>query len=374
MKSLGTSFGKEKRFNFTMGAIKALPAPEKLTFFYDERTRGLAVCVMPTGTKVFYLYKRVEGRPKQIKIGPFPAMTVDMARAKADEMNTAIAGGHDPAAPVGRVKGEWTFEQLGAWWIEYARDIKQKKSWELDAWMLTGYFAPLAHRRLSKITRADMRQLHLDLSKDHGRDAANRAMEAARAMFNRAIRHEIIAGPNPTDGVEWHKKTQRDRRLQPGEIKAFFEALDAEPSADIRDYVLLSLFTGQRQNNVLSMRWDQLDFVGRTWRIPDSKNGDPIWVPLEDIEIDLLRRRQEAHGRSPWVFPTRSVTGHMVEPKTGWRRILKRAQIENLRLHDLRRTLGSFMANADVQLPVIGKALGHRSPASTLIYARFSLE
>ena len=63
----------------------------------------------------------------------------------------------------------------------------------------------------------------------------------------------------------------------------------------------------------------------------------------------------------------------MVEPKTGWRRILKRAQISNLRLHDLRLTLGSIMADEDVQLTVIGKTLGHKSPASTLIYARFSL-
>ena len=371
---MGTSEGKQKRFNFTMGAIKALPAPEKLTFYYDERTRGLAVSVMPSGTKVFYLYKRVEGRPKQIKIGVFPATTVELARAKADEMNAAIAAGQDPAKPVGRSKGEWTFAELGEDWVAYARDKKQKKSWALDAWMLTSYFGAMGHRRLSKLTRTDFRQLHADLTASNGTYAANRAMELARAMFNRAIACEVFPGPNPVLGVEWNKKKDRDRRVLPGEMKAFFDALDAEPSADMRDYVLLSLFTGQRQANVLSMRWDQVDFVGRTWHIPDSKNGDPIWVPLEDVELDLLRRRRDAiGGASPWVFPTRSRTGHMVEPKNGWRRILKHAGLKDLRLHDLRRTLGSFMADEDVQLSVIGKTLGHRSPASTLIYARFSL-
>jgi integrase len=74
------------------------------------------------------------------------------------------------------------------------------------------------------------------------------------------------------------------------------------------------------------------------------------------------------------VFPGRGKTGHLVEPKTAWARILKRAGLQNLRLHDLRRTLGSWQAATGASLPIIGKSLGHKSLAATQVYARLNLD
>ncbi|MNS40487.1 Prophage CP4-57 integrase [compost metagenome] len=361
----------EKTFNFTKRSIEALAVPETRQRYHDNSVRGLTLRVTPAGNKVFYFYRKVDGRPMDIKIGPFPDLTVDQARAKAEEYNGAVARREDPTKVRSNARDEWTFARLGEWWVEYARDRKQKKSWELDAWMLSNYLAPLSNQRLSKISKADIRHLHHKLTENHGTYAANRAMELARAMFNRAIAHELLPGPNPVLGVEWNQKRSRDRRLMPGEVAAFFAALDADPSIDMKDYLLLSLFTGARQANVLAMRWDEFDFVGRLWRIPETKNGLPLMVPLEEQELEILLRRKRA-STSPWVFPTRSVTGHMVEPKTGWRRILKRAGIEDLRMHDLRRTLGSWMAETGASLHVIGKTLGHLTPTATMIYARLS--
>jgi integrase len=361
----------EKTFNFTKRSIEALPIPVARQRYHDNSVRGLTLRVTPAGNKVFYYYRKVDGRPMDIKIGPFPDLTVDQARAKAEEYNGVVARREDPTKVRSNARDEWTFARLSEWWVEYARHKKQKKSWELDAWMLANYLAPLNNQRLSKISKADIRHLHQKLTENHGTYAANRAMELARAMFNRAIAHEIFPGPNPVLGVEWNKKRSRDRRLMPGEVAAFFDALDADASVDMKDYLLLSLFTGARQANVLAMRWDEFDFVGRLWRIPETKNGLPLIVPLEEQELEILLRRKQG-ATSPWVFPTRSVTGHMVEPKTGWRRILKRAGIEDLRMHDLRRTLGSWMAETGASLHVIGKTLGHLTPTATMIYARLS--
>jgi integrase len=77
-----------------------------------------------------------------------------------------------------------------------------------------------------------------------------------------------------------------------------------------------------------------------------------------------------------YVFPggKKNQAGHLVSPKTAWERLCKRAGFDNLRMHDLRRTLGSYQAAGGASLTVIGKSLGHRSTASTAVYARLNLD
>jgi len=86
-----------------------------------------------------------------------------------------------------------------------------------------------------------------------------------------------------------------------------------------------------------------------------------------------LRARQGSSS-SIWVFPGTGVTGHLVEPKKAWKRVLERAGISNLRIHDLRRTLGSWQAKTGASLVIVGKSLNHKSPSTTAIYARLDLD
>src|ERR1019366_3847398 len=133
------------------------------------------------------------------------------------------------------------------------------------------------------------------------------------------------------------------------------------------------LLCGALRGNVQAMRWDELHLDRHIWRISESKNGESldVYLPLEAQKI-LLTRKAGANG-CEWVFPGRGKTGHLIEPKTAWKRILKRAGLTDVRLHDLRRTLGSWQAATGASLPVIGKSLGHKSLAATQIYARLDL-
>lgn len=97
-------------------------------------------------------------------------------------------------------------------------------------------------------------------------------------------------------------------------------------------------------------------------------------VPLVELAVAILQGRLETSTGSPWVFPGRSKTGHLVEPKSAWKRICKRAGLEDVRIHDLRRTLGSWQVATGASLPVIGKTLGHTQPKTTQIYARLQLD
>jgi integrase len=121
------------------------------------------------------------------------------------------------------------------------------------------------------------------------------------------------------------------------------------------------------------MRWKELDLEQGTWEIPVTKTGDPQTVTLAMEAIEILKIRK-SNRSSFFVFPGNGKTGHLVEPKAGWKRILERAGIKSLRIHDLRRTLGSWQAITGASLPIIGKSLNHKNVSTTAIYARLNLD
>lgn len=106
------------------------------------------------------------------------------------------------------------------------------------------------------------------------------------------------------------------------------------------------------------------------WRIPDTKNGEPVVVPLISLAIQLLDSIPRV---SEWVFPNpKSKNGHLEDPKKAWKRILLRAGIEDLRIHDICRTMGSWEALTGASTLIIGKSLGHKSTSATQVYARLT--
>lgn len=379
------------KFNFTESAIKALPVPAKRTRHYDRggpsSVAGLTLMAWPTGGKVYYFYRKFEGTPIDLKIGDAKDVSVEQARDKARKYAAAVGSGIDPRTISNRPKAELTFRELFDWWLE-THAKPRRKSWREDQDMFRRYLSPLAEQPLSRVSKADLRRLHADLGTRIGHRTANKTVELVRAVINAGIRHELFKGDNPAYAVEMYELPTRTKRLKPGEMAAFYQALREEQNEDIRDYVLMSLLTGARQMNVLSMRWADIDFVAHEWHIPaeTAKGGQAIAVALLETELEILERRRAHHGASPWVFPGRtgSKHGHLIEPKSGWARILRRADeiraaaneapLGNLRLHDLRRTLGSYMGDKGASLPIIGRALGHKSQAATQIYARLTLD
>ena len=160
--------------------------------------------------------------------------------------------------------------------------------------------------------------------------------------------------------------------MSPDELGRLFDALDDEEDVVFRDYILISLYSGQRRTNVLTLRWENVDFENRFLYFPESKSGEPLTIPMTEQLYDLLT---EIRGRndSEWVIPSKkSASGHLEDPKRPWQDLLERAEIENLRLHDLRRTQGSYQAIIGSSLPIIGKSLGHKSTSATNVYARLS--
>jgi hypothetical protein len=83
------------------------------------------------------------------------------------------------------------------------------------------------------------------------------------------------------------------------------------------------------------MKWQNIDLVNMSWLIPDTKNGTQQTILLTDTEYEILQKRFDRRQSFEWVFPSKSVSGHLVDPKKGWAGILKRAQIEDLHMRKL---------------------------------------
>ena len=364
-----------KRVRLTEARVRALkcPAGKDRVYILDEHTPGLAVCITHTGNRSFYLVKKILGRATRFRLGG-AEISVEHARILATKNSAKIADGHNPQEVRRLQRGELMFKDLFEYFIE-KHSKPRKRTWKADVATRDLYLTSLLGRRLSSITQADIRELHSKIGRDHGPYSANRLLALLSRMF--VISGELgVNLQNPCKGVRRFKELSRDRFLQPEEMPRFFEALEGEPNDTMVDFFKMLLWTGARRANVLAMRWDEMNLDTATWNIPadKSKNAEPLTVHLPEPALDILNERQ-ARVKGEWVFPARhGKSGHLSDPQAAWASLLQRARIKNLRIHDLRRTFGSWMAAGGASLPMIGRALGHKSVATTAIYARLNIE
>lgn len=393
----------ETKFNFTKSALDNLPIPEtgKRSTYHDIKATGLQLRVTSSGVKTFSLFRRVKGgEPERLTLGRYPDMTIEQARKLSAQYNLAIESGDNPAQTKRKARkdaeGELTLRQA---FDRYVSDylIPHSKRTVTD---LQDNFARYLgevpegvkkthgkertkpacavnweKRKLSDIEPGDVRRLMNALKDGIGVHTANRTLELLRAVYNKVIAWKLYTGENPCHGLEKFKMQTRERFLTGEELPRFFEALGQTESKDFRDFIMLCLTTGARKANVLAMKWGDISSDNWIWTVPGefSKNGDPLTLPLTTAAVDVLEERKGL--KSEWVFPAaRSASGHMESPKKHWAALLQATGLENLRLHDLRRSLGSWAAMSGASLPIIGRALGHKSVEATQIYARLQVD
>jgi len=361
-----------KRINFTKRTLEDLDWPQpgkRQERYYDTKARGLFLLVTEARMKTFYVRRKVKGKSELFLLGRFPELSVEQARAKAGGFHAAVTDGKNAAQAKRAEKAELTVGELFDEYVE--RHLKKsRKTWEVQQENIERYFGPWKNHKLSAITREDVELLHGAIGKKRGHYSANRALDLLRAAYNKAIHWHMYKGDNPAVGISEFKEQPRERALQADEMERFLDALNAETDAHFKDFIRLCLWTGQRKSNVLAMRWADVDFTSKTWTIPGEKmkNGQSLVLALSQFEIELLEKRREL---GEWVFPGTGSTGHFVEPKRAWHRLLKRAQIEDLHIHDLRRSLASFMANSGADVSLIKSALNHKDIQTTLnVYVR----
>lgn len=387
---------ESNKLNFTFASLKAKQAPASgRVYYYDMKMPGLALCITAKDQRTYYLCKRVNGRFERVLLGRWEVLSVDQARERAQELSAQIAQGIDPQERKRSIRSETTF---GALFEEYMIGYASEKRDEgaEDRRQYECHLKHWANKRLSSIHKGDVAALHNQVRKERveevkirgksrkrkmgGPYTANRLLALLSKVFNYAIAKHGFKGENPTKGIDRFEEESRERFLWPDELRKFWGTLLAEPDPLWRDFFTVALLTGARRSNVQAMKWADLQLDQGLWRISgsESKNREPMLVILIDEVLAVLRERKKAmeqSGKLPdYVFPSFGATGHITEPKKAWHQLLTRAGIKNLRIHDLRRTLGSYQAMSGASLPIIGQSLGHKSLQATQVYARLNVD
>ncbi|HOY71400.1 MAG TPA: site-specific integrase [Methylotenera sp.] len=362
--------------NFTKAFIENIAPPSTgRAEYHDSKVPGLRLRVTQNGIKTFCVFKRVKGgNAQRLTLGRYPSLSIEQARKMAAEKLLEIASGVNPAEIKRAQKAVITFDDLFKTY--FTRHAKlRKKTADEDEQRYQQYLADTIGRtKIDVINKQSISALHNTITVNGHPAVANRVLALISTVFGRGVEWGIV-NVNPCIGIRRNRELSRDRFLQNDELPRFIEALNLETNITARDFFWISMFTGARRSNVLSMKWSEVNLDEGVWRIPETKNGTPQNVPLTVDAIKRLHeRKKHANKDAEYVFPGEGATGHLVEPFKAWKRILSRAGLKDLRIHDLRRTLGSWQAKTGASLSIIGKSLNHKSTQTTAIYARLDMD
>jgi integrase len=370
-----------EKLKLTKRSIDAIPSPtgaERIVI-HDSEVKGFSIRIS-RGARTFYVYRWVSGRPQRFRLGGYPELAPEAARRLAEKMNGEVAQGADIAAERRKSRQPNRADPTLAEVFDHTLEHHWKpraRTWKEQERIFTTYTPPAwKPRAISTLSKIEVLEVHTRLGKKNGSFTANRWRGVLHRLFEVASDDFDFVGGNPVRRVKAFTEEERERFLTPEELPRLFDAIDAAEDKRIADYLRLALLTGARKTALLRMRFADADLTRAVWSIPpsDSKNGKPIHVPLVAEAVEVLRSRLFAAGGGEYVFPGRHGIGHLTDPTRPLAKVFKAAGFTDVRLHDLRRTFGSWQAANGSSELLIGKSLGHRNTRSTAVYARLTLD
>ena len=360
--------------------ITALNPTDREIVVWDDSLPGFGVRAKPSGAKTFIIqYRNRAGRSRRLSIGKLGKVTLDQARKEAVRLMGQVALGHDPAEDKRRLLRSETVAQLAkVYMTEHCAGRCKPRTIAAHTWLLDKFIKPhLGKRKLLDLRPADIAKMHADLQATPYN--ANRALGLLRAMLNCAERWEMIPrGSNPAAMIKPYPERKRERYLSPDELARILTALDEQEKAGTIDAyeaaaVRLLIFTGCRLSEITTLAWRQVDFDKTRIvleRHKTDQHGAKI-VPLNAPALAVLKTLPRVED-NPHVIVGRVEGSCLVNLQKPWRRVRKAAELDDVRLHDLRHSFASFAVGAGVPLAIIGGLLGHRSVQTTARYAHLA--
>lgn len=348
------------------------PSPEgkpTQAFYRDSAVPGFGLRVTSGGAKAFIAEKRIHGKVKRITLGRYGNLTVEQARSEAAQLLGQVAAGKDPISDrkARAVKGA-TLLQAFEDYLGTRMNLKTSTVHDYRR-SLNGPLADWRATPLAEISRDMVELRHRTLGKtSHAR--ANNAMRLLRAIFNHARKkyqdaqgNPIIA-VNPVDRLNdtraWYTLKRRRSLIKPHQLPDWYAATLRLNQTTTRDYLHFLLFTGLRRSEASRLPWADVDFGNRTFTVRDNGDRRRRTLPLSEYLYQLLKRRFETRT-SPYVFPSDSERGYLVEPRTAVARV---AELSGVRftLYDLRRTFITIAESLDIPGYALKHLINHKDP------------
>ncbi len=354
--------------------VDTLCVQGKDAVFWDRDLPGFGVRVYTTGRKVYVVQSRGPDGPKRVTIGRHGEISTEQARKDAATIIDRIKRGESavPPPPV----PAWTVSDLAERYMEAHVAVScQPATVKLCRGVVTKYILPeLGGLPIEAVDRARVSALHCAL-----RDKpyqANRAVEVLSKMLSLAEAWGLTPPrQNPCRSVRKYKERRRERFLTPEEYRRLGRVLDeAEADGSVWPSAIAALrllmLTGCRRNEIVTLRWDDVDRTAKELRLRDSKTGARrvSLTPAVEAVLDGIPRV----AGNPWVIVGRKPGAHLSNIEPIWIRLRARAGLEDVRVHDLRHSYASRALALGEGLPMIGKLLGHTNVTTTARYAHLA--
>ncbi|MDE2789532.1 MAG: tyrosine-type recombinase/integrase [Paracoccaceae bacterium] len=364
------------RVKITKRMVDRLQADGDDSFYWDAELPGFGVRVRASGRKYYVVQFRADGRVRRMTLGRHGAVPTQTARRRAMAAIVEAKGGGDPAAARDEGRKSLTMSELCTRFLkEYVPShCKPTTAYEYER-SVKYYITPrMGSRRVRDIKRSDIAEMHHDLRETPYQ--ANRTLGVLSKLFSLAemwgLRPEAS---NPCRHVKRYKEEKRERFLSSEEFARLGQVLDealrdGSESLSVVAAVRLLMLTGCRLSEIQKLRWEHVDLEAGELHLPDSKTGGRA-VPLAPSAVRLLESLPRDDD-NPWVIAGRKAGSHLTDLQHPWRRIRTRADLDDVRIHDLRHTFASRALALGEGLPMIGKLLGHTQVQTTARYAHLA--
>lgn len=367
----------EKSFNFTVKKINEIEVKER-AFFYDTQVKGLAIRVSPNGKKVFYLYKYIK-KPIKIKIGNFPEITIFLARQEALKILGEFAKGFN------RLDAQTTKERFNTVSYFFNKYMKfqgaelAKSSIEKYNRIYDKHLKDLKNKKLIDLSFSDVEKLQYNVKKSAGPYAANQSITLLSTLINYAIKTGLRVH-NPCKAIKKFKEERRERYLNLEEVRALIKACNNKKikcSEVVKDYIIFLLLTGVRRRTAASALLKEIDFKKNLWNVPKekTKTNQAQKIYLYGKALNIAKKAKK--NKQKFLFPGSGKSGHLEEPKKGFKLLLKEAKINKygVTIHTLRHTFITHCYEAGINPLVVSKLGGHKIPGVTAnVYGHVSDE
>jgi len=352
------------------------PSELKKVDYFDTQMRGFMLEVRASGGKTYYQrYTDERGREYQFKIGPADLLTLKQARRKAQQIKAQATLGASPQLERRERRAIPTLKEFVAG--RYLPFIKSyKRSWRTDETVLRVHvLKKLGHLALDEVTPTAIIGLTNAMhDKGYAPGTIARGIVVLRFIFNLARKWQVFKEhENPAAAIPVPPDVQRSRFLDKTEIARLVQILTEDENQVAAKAILVLLLTGARRNEITHARWENVDLQAGTLLVPLSKSGKSRYVFLNVSAIEVLNSiaRDESN---PYIFPS-PITGRpCASLHFPWQRIRSRAELPEVRLHDLRHSFASTLVNEGVSLYRVQRLLGHVNAKATQRYAHLSSE
>ncbi|WP_428099673.1 tyrosine-type recombinase/integrase [Candidatus Rariloculus sp.] len=368
---------KLKVRNLSNHTVDRLEAQDD-TVYWDRKLPGFGVRVYASGAKVYVVQARGPDGTRRVTLGRHGVLGAEEARRRGTLVIARIKAGQDPLPErtrARRIVGP-TVAEVAARYMEEHVAVRCKPSTaRIRRSVIGNHIVPrLGRLSLAAVERHHVIALHQRMAATPTQ--ANIVVETLSQIFRKAETWGIV--PEETDpcgSVVLYRKRRRERFLTDTEFERLGRVLDEALEIGGASWaavaaIRLLLLTGCRRSEILSLRWDDVDLAAHELRLRDTKTGPRI-VPLSPSAVKLLASLPRSAGK-PWVIPGRGTGSHMRKLGYTWRLLRLRADLPDVRLHDLRHSFASRALALGETLPMIGKLLGHRRITSTVRYAHLA--